>query len=136
MNRINILLVIIAALFASCSKSSLEEIAKERSKLYIRPYDKYVKVRFVSDSICVINRSPFFVDDTVKASQYYLMFTIIGKPKLVECFYEISGKEHEYLEVYTKDVLDSLPVDKDERSRYLRMGASLRDCYDWKKVED
>lgn len=143
MKRINILLsIVIAALFVACSKPSLEEIAIERSKKYISPYDEYVFVEFSSDSICIINRHAVLIEeaDTIKPVEYYIMWTPGGKKELVECFYKIEDVENEgrdYLVSHTKaDFEESLKEFFDNEQRILRGYAYVRDRTKWIKVEE
>jgi len=147
MKRINILLsFIVAALFVACSKPSLEEIAIERSKKYISPYDNYVKMRFSSDSICIIERYAMQEDpsnseiideeENVKPSEYYLMWTTDEEPILVE-FYNNrdDGSESIYLEVF--EFCERNEIDFFDNTQHsLRIGAKFRDEDKWIKVEE
>lgn len=140
MKRIDILLsIIIAALFVACSKPSLEELAIERSKMYFNTYDKFVRVDFSSDSICVINRHATFVEDEDSVgtpSEYYIMWTTGKDSRLVEYYYKIST-EKEFLrdcayEIWKKNDEEYF---KDEQ-RNLRLSAKYRDEDKWIEVEE
>ena len=139
MKKINILLtIVIVTLFVACSKQNLKEIAVERAKKYIHPYDKYAHVSFSSDSICIIDRHPVFIDqqDKVKSCEYYIMWTLDDEPKLVEFFFEKTD-DRLFLERHCEKFLNErLPVENKQRSSILRTAAYFRDCRDWNTVNE
>lgn len=97
MKRINILLtLVLSAVTLSCSRPSLKDIAIERSKLYIKPYDRFVHEIYSGDSIYIINRSAVIKDDESEVGtqiEYYIMWTTGKNKRLVEYCFNLDKEE-------------------------------------------
>ena len=136
MKRIDILLTVFSALlFVACSSPNLKEVALERSKKYITPYDEHVRVVYSGDSICVIQRSAVMSDEREavgKETEYYLMWTsgVNEEKTLVEYYYELPNGEGSLLESYGYPYPDVSSND-----RLLRANARYRHRDLYHKVE-
>lgn len=154
MKRINILLtIVIAVVFAACSKPSLEDKAKER----IRPLiDSTIsgsevvsysiteeEVVYSGDSICIIhfdiNATNDYGEKHTESMEYVIMWTVrssrMPKAKLKEVVRPISRTKKPLL-TFTKDFFhEPLPDDKVEKERMLRIAGPTIFFFSWKDVQ-
>ena len=154
MKRINILTAIIAAvLFTACSKPTLEDRAKERSKSMLEAAlkDSEVssyelqneKIDFSGDSLCILQfdvcAHSVYGETSTTPMEYVIGWTIASKerkPELQEAIYPISRKLKP-VKLIAKDLLNGkLPDDKKECERVLRIYAAIQTSLRGRKVED
>ena len=152
MKRIIILtIIVIAALFAACSKPTLEERAKERSRaaLEIRLKDSEVssyelqneRVDFSGDSICIlqfeVSARSVYGETCVIPMEYVIGWTM-KDPELCEALYPISrDKKPKPIRAIARDLTkEALPDDKNECERILRIYASPQLLISGHKIKD